>query len=193
MPRNPTGKLNPEIVAKLGLCWGYDKARDQIESNDPGTQEYTVSEILRRTWIDYGDVMFAVCRPEVTPEGVLRTFAADVAQRLKWRVVESFGEARVKLLRDAVESSLSNDRPRMDVVAREIHKMCRRLIPRSEDKSANEALKCFRSCVKQNPGEAALGAAWHASQSAFEAEGVFGRDRERNWQREHLALLFNRG
>ena len=131
------------------LCWDAAKLRAFVREH--GKSEMTVAEVLDR--VDYSDAMFAVLRPSVIPEQILRDFAARVA---------SYELPRLpfppEVYSEALDASLSNEAHRLVLSSRATHDLYRSTIRGPLDTpELRRSMKCLRCLCSAEAGEAALG------------------------------------
>jgi len=154
-----SGKINPENYDSLKLCWSREKVTEVASRG--GRLEYTVDELMRASWIDFEDVMVAVCNTEVMDAEVLYTYAGRAA-RGQLAIIEQAlpGET---VFAEAVAASLTGDTIEIAEASTKVDRALVRLSKENLDDNVNSALASVRASVHMNPGSAAMGTAINAA------------------------------
>lgn len=183
-----TEKLTPELVEALGMCWTAADAQKILDVTPGNPTELSVSQVVAHKAVAYEDAMSAVCRTDVTPEGLLRAFAIEKAEEQVVNAVKDFGTHGI--FQEAIAAAKSGDAEKIQQASRAIHRVTRALIHNSPDNRIGHlALKAIRACVHADAGEAALGAAAHSAERAGWVGDKAGLKKEQDAQRKRLAKI----
>lgn len=168
------GKINSENYDSLKLCWSREHATEI--ANKGGKLEYTVEELMRAPWIDFEDVMVAVCNTEVIDAEVLYTYAG-IAARDQLPIIERAYPGET-IFAEAVAASLDGDAIEKAEAGTKVDRVLRRLSKEGLDTIVEYALKSVRACVHTNPASAALGAGINAAATHENAKAGKTKQRE---------------
>jgi hypothetical protein len=153
------GKINPENYDSLKLCWSREKVTEAALKG--GKLEYTVDELMRATWVEFEDIMVAVCNTEVIDAEVLYTYAGTAARDLLSIVKQAFPDETV--FAEAVAASLEGNATEKAETSTKVARVLRRLFNNDLSEDVSYALNGISACVHTNAGSAALGAGVNAA------------------------------
>lgn len=169
-----SGKINPENYDSLKLCWSREHVTEVASKG--GKLEYTVDELMRSPWIEFEDVMIAVCNTEVIDEEVLYTYAG-IAARNQLSIIERAFPGET-VFAEAVAAALDGDATEKAEASTKVDRAMRRLSKEVLDDIVTYACKSVRACVHINAASAALGAGINAAATHENAKTGKTKQRE---------------
>jgi hypothetical protein len=153
------GKINPENYDSLKLCWSREKVTEAALKG--GKLEYGVEELMRAPWIEFEDIMVAVCNTEVIDADVLYTYAGTAARDLLPIVKRAFPDETI--FAEAVAVSLEGNATEKAETNTKVGRAMGRLFNNDLDATVQHALQGLQACVHRDPGSAALATSINAA------------------------------
>lgn len=173
-------RISPGKILKQNVCWTDEKVAERHAESPGNPADYDLQDFLKLEHVTPQDLLWVTLHESVLPEATLYNFAADCASRVYPHISHIDGRG---MLLEAIEAARSGDQDRLAVARQSSHKAVRRLARSDLPKMMLRAAQAARGCTKADPRDAAVTAAWRATESVGEVDAEFV------WQINHLRTL----